>query len=171
MQHITITGGAGFIGSWLAVQLTCENIKVAIIGSLDGFYDENAKRRNIRKLANLKNSKFLQLDISDKDALREHLKDNYSKVFVIAVRFLNFFSARQDLDLAIYKFVKKIMNGKSIPIFGDGSTRRDQIFIGDILKGIREAMKYDLRIYEVTKFGNRRSVPISEMISNENQEI
>ena len=39
-------------------------------------------------------------------------------------------------DLAIAKFTRLIDQGLPVPMFGDGSTRRDYTFVGDIVDGI-----------------------------------
>ena len=56
----------------------------------------------------------------------------YSRLFGIrflALRFFTVYGPRQRPDLAINKFTRLISEGKAIPVFGDGSTRRDYTFI------------------------------------------
>ena len=45
-------------------------------------------------------------------------------------------------DLAIHKFAQLISQGKPIPVFGDGTTRRDYTYIDDIIQGVRAAISY-----------------------------
>ena len=40
-------------------------------------------------------------------------------------------------DLAIHKFARRMAEGQTIPVFGDGSTRAATTFIDDIVAGIR----------------------------------
>jgi UDP-glucuronate 4-epimerase len=54
--------------------------------------------------------------------------------------------------------------GQSIPVFGDGSTRRDYTFVDDIVSGIQGAMAYDRSPYEVVNLGNNQTVSLNEMI-------
>ena len=83
----------------------------------------------------------------------------------IALRFFTVYGPRQRPDLAIHKFAKKIRDGEAIPVFGDGSSRRDYTFIEDILKGIRGAIDYRDSKYEIINLGNHNTVSLSEMIA------
>lgn len=60
-----------------------------------------------------------------------------------ALRFFTVYGPRQRPDLAIHKFARLIMEGKTLQVYGDGSTRRDYTYVEDIVAGIRGAMKYD----------------------------
>jgi UDP-glucuronate 4-epimerase len=57
-----------------------------------------------------------------------------------------------------------MLAGDPIPVFGDGTTRRDYTFISDIVAGIRGAIAYDRSRYEVINLGNDRTVTLTEMI-------
>lgn len=83
----------------------------------------------------------------------------------IALRFFTVYGPRQRPDLAIHKFAKMIVNKQPIPVYGDGSTRRDYTYIGDVLMGVRAAMDYTKSNYEIINLGNHRTVSLSEMIS------
>ncbi|HEV2132483.1 MAG TPA: GDP-mannose 4,6-dehydratase, partial [Longimicrobiaceae bacterium] len=74
------------------------------------------------------------------------------------------YGPRQRPDLAIHKFARRMLQGDSIPVFGDGSTRRDYTYIDDIVQGVRAAMEYDRSAYEVINLGNNRTVGLLEMI-------
>ena len=82
----------------------------------------------------------------------------------IALRFFTVYGPRQRPDLAIHKFAKKIVDGEQIPVFGDGTTRRDYTFIDDIISGIMGAVHYTDSRYEVINLGNNRTVTLTEMI-------
>ena len=83
----------------------------------------------------------------------------------IALRFFTVYGPRQRPDLAIHKFARLILDGAPIPVFGDGSTRRDYTFIDDIVRGLRGALAYSATPYEVINLGNDRTVTLSEMIA------
>jgi UDP-glucuronate 4-epimerase len=82
----------------------------------------------------------------------------------IALRFFTVYGPRQRPDLAIHKFARLMLQDEAIPVFGNGSTRRDYTFVGDIIAGIRSAMNYDRSLYEVINLGNDRTVELSELI-------
>jgi UDP-glucuronate 4-epimerase len=84
---------------------------------------------------------------------------------ILCLRFFTVYGARQRPDLAIHKFAKLISAGKPIPVFGDGSTRRDYTYIDDIIAGVRAAMDYDLTKYEVINLGESRTVELRELIA------
>lgn len=94
-----------------------------------------------------------------------HVYSHLYGIRFIALRFFTVYGPRQRPDLAIHKFARLMLAGKPIPVFGDGSTRRDYTFISDIVGGIRGAMAYDRSPYEVINLGNDRTVSLSEMIA------
>lgn len=83
---------------------------------------------------------------------------------IICLRFFTVYGARQRPDLAIHKFAKLISAGQPIPMFGDGTTRRDYTYINDIIAGVRAAIDYDQSKYEVINLGESRTVELSELI-------
>jgi UDP-glucuronate 4-epimerase len=83
---------------------------------------------------------------------------------IVCLRFFTVYGARQRPDLAIHKFAKLISAGKAIPVFGDGSTRRDYTYIDDIISGVRAAIDYDRSKYEVINLGESRTVELRELI-------
>jgi UDP-glucuronate 4-epimerase len=84
---------------------------------------------------------------------------------IVCLRFFTVYGARQRPDLAIHKFAKLISAGKPIPVFGDGTTRRDYTYVDDIIAGVRAAMDYDQSKYEVINLGESRTVELRELIS------
>src|SRR5437660_9723517 len=84
---------------------------------------------------------------------------------VVCLRFFTVYGARQRPDLAIHKFAKLITEGKPIPVYGDGTTRRDYTYIDDIIAGVRAAIDYDQSDYEVINLGESRTVELRELIS------
>ena len=91
----------------------------------------------------------------------------YSKLYGIrflGLRFFTVYGPRQRPDLAINKFVRLIEAGEAIPVFGDGSTRRDYTFIDDIIEGIIGSLHYQELNYELINLGNDQTVTLSQMI-------
>ncbi len=95
-----------------------------------------------------------------------HVYSHLYDIRFIALRFFTVYGPRQRPDLAINKFARKILVGEEIPVFGDGSTRRDYTYVGDIIQGIRAAMEYEGSSYEVINLGNGRTVSLSRMIES-----
>ena len=91
----------------------------------------------------------------------------YSKLYGIrflGLRFFTVYGPRQRPDLAINKFARLIEAEEAIPVFGDGSTRRDYTFIDDIIDGIIGSLHYQESYYELINLGNDQTVTLSEMI-------
>ena len=54
---------------------------------------------------------------------------------VTGLRFFTAYGPRNRPDLAIAKFTRLIDRGQPVPMFGDGSTRRDYTYVADIVDG------------------------------------
>jgi UDP-glucuronate 4-epimerase len=101
-------------------------------------------------------------------AAGELLCHSYSHLYGIrsvCLRFFTVYGARQRPDLAIHKFAKLISEGRAIPVFGDGTTRRDYTFVDDIIAGVRAAIDYTASDYEVINLGESRTVELRELIA------
>lgn len=62
-------------------------------------------------------------------------------ISVTCLRFFTVYGPRQRPDMAIHKFARLIAEGKPVPVFGDGRSRRDYTFIDDILQGMTAALE------------------------------
>jgi UDP-glucuronate 4-epimerase len=100
-------------------------------------------------------------------AAGELLCHTYSHLYgirCVCLRFFTVYGPRQRPDLAIHKFARLITEGKTIPVFGDGTTRRDYTYIDDIIAGVRAAIDYEASNYEVVNLGESRTVELRELI-------
>ena len=93
-----------------------------------------------------------------------HVYSHLYGIRFIALRFFTVYGPRQRPDLAIHKFARKMLRGQPVPIYGDGSTRRDYTYIDDIIQGVMAAMDYGQTSYEVINLGNNRAVGLLEMV-------
>mgnify|MGYP004457765149 CR=1 FL=1 len=97
-----------------------------------------------------------------------HVYHKLYNINVIMLRFFTVYGPRQRPDLAINKFTRLMLEGKKIPMFGDGSTSRDYTYIGDIVDGIERSVNYCLNnsnVYEILNLGNSSPVSLKEMIN------
>lgn len=85
-------------------------------------------------------------------------------IHFIALRIFTAYGPRQRPDLAIYKFARLMLEGKPLPIYGNGSTLRDYTYIGDLVEGIRLAMDYDQKPFEVINLGSGHPLGLLEVI-------
>lgn len=91
----------------------------------------------------------------------------YHHLFGISVSCLRFFTVygpRQRPDMAIHKFTRLIDAGDKVPIFGDGSSRRDYTFITDIIDGVVAALDR-CQGYAIYNLGESRTVELSYLVS------
>ena len=84
---------------------------------------------------------------------------------VVSLRFFTVYGPGQRPDLAIHKFTRAIWEGKPIPQFGDGSSRRDYTYVDDIVQGIRGAAAYECANYDVFNLGESETITLSELIA------
>ena len=98
----------------------------------------------------------------------ELLCHTYSHLYgmrCVCLRFFTVYGPRQRPDLAIHKFASLISRGQPIPVFGDGTTRRDYTYIDDIIAGVLAAVDFEASDYEVINLGESRTVELRELIS------
>ncbi len=101
-------------------------------------------------------------------AAGEFLCYTYSHLYhlrCVCLRFFTVYGARQRPDLAIHKFARMLSAGQPIPVFGDGTTRRDYTYIDDIISGVGAAIDYTGSNYEVINLGESRTVELRELIA------
>jgi len=82
----------------------------------------------------------------------------------ISLRFFTVYGARQRPDLAIHKFARRMIAGQKLPLFGDGSSRRDYTFIDDILAGVLAALTVPLARHEIVNLGGAQTTSLRELI-------
>lgn len=90
----------------------------------------------------------------------------YHHLFNIAITCLRFFTVygpRQRPDMAISKFTRLIDTGQPVPMFGDGSSKRDYTYIADIISGIRAAIAH-CSGYHIYNLGESRTIKLKDLI-------
>jgi UDP-glucuronate 4-epimerase len=88
-------------------------------------------------------------------------------VSVVSLRFFTVYGPRQRPDLAIHKFARLIADGRPIPLFGDGSSRRDYTYVDDIVQGIEGALDYAAAnpgCFEIFNLGESDTVTLSRLV-------
>jgi UDP-glucuronate 4-epimerase len=141
-----------------------KDIKQFIFGSSSSVYGINAK-------VPFSEDDPIQQPISPYAATKgagELLCHTYSHLYgmrCVCLRFFTVYGPRQRPDLAIHKFARLLSAGKPIPVFGDGTTRRDYTYIDDIIAGVTAAIDYNKSDYEVINLGESRTVELRELIA------
>jgi UDP-glucuronate 4-epimerase len=92
-----------------------------------------------------------------------HAYHHIYKLDIVVPRFFTVYGPGQRPDLAIHKFTKLIREGKEIPFFGDGSTRRDYTYIDDIVSGVISCTTKFFG-YEVINLGGNQTTTLNELV-------
>lgn len=80
------------------------------------------------------------------------------------LRFFTVYGPRQRPEMAIHKFVAKVLEGEPIPFFGDGSTRRDYTYVADIVDGVLLAIDRT-QGFEIYNLGGSQTTSLSELVA------
>jgi len=81
---------------------------------------------------------------------------------VSVLRYFTVFGPAGRPDMAIYRFIRWIVEGEPIVLYGDGSQARDFTYVGDIARGTVAALKP--LGFEVINLGADRPVEVREVI-------
>jgi len=82
---------------------------------------------------------------------------------VTCARIFTGYGPRQRPDLAIRKFAERMLEGKAIPVFGDGKSLRDFTYVDDLVDGLVKAIDRDLG-YAILNLGAGRKITVLEVI-------
>jgi UDP-glucuronate 4-epimerase len=93
-----------------------------------------------------------------------HVYSHLYGIRFVALRFFTVYGPRQRPDLAISKFAQLMLRGASLPLYGDGSTRRDYTYVDDIVSGILAAIAYDRAPFDIFNLGNNCTVSLIELV-------
>jgi UDP-glucuronate 4-epimerase len=82
---------------------------------------------------------------------------------ISCLRFFTVYGPRQRPEMAIHKFVRAVFEGRPIPFYGDGTTRRDYTYIDDIVDGVVRSLDRCAG-YEIYNLGESRTTSLSELV-------
>jgi UDP-glucuronate 4-epimerase len=82
---------------------------------------------------------------------------------ITCLRFFTVYGPRQRPEMAIHKFARLIWEGREVPVFGDGSSRRDYTYVDDIVQGILSSVRVNPR-FAVINLGESQTVSLLELI-------
>ncbi len=82
---------------------------------------------------------------------------------MVALRFFTVYGPRQRPEMAIHKFTRLIDEGSPIPMFGDGTSKRDYTYIDDIIDGMRRARTIE-EGYHLYNLGESQTTSLKDLI-------
>ncbi len=94
-----------------------------------------------------------------------HTYSHLYRIRAVCLRFFTVYGACQRPDLAIHKFARLISKNEPIPVFGDGTTRRDYTYIDDIIQGVLAAIDYSDSNFEIVNLGESETIELLELIA------
>jgi nucleoside-diphosphate-sugar epimerase len=96
----------------------------------------------------------------------EHLcqlyRENYG-IPIISLRYFTVFGPRQRPDMAFHKFIRAILSGGTIEVYGDGKQSRDFTYIEDVVWANLQAMG-KLTEHSVFNIGGGNQATVNEVI-------
>jgi UDP-glucuronate 4-epimerase len=91
---------------------------------------------------------------------------SYHHLFGMNIACLRIFTAygpRQRPEMAIHKFTRLVDQGEKIPLYGDGSSRRDYTYIDDLTEGILAVIHHH-EGFEIYNLGESQTTSLKELI-------
>ncbi len=91
---------------------------------------------------------------------------NYHHLYGLKTSCLRFFTVygpAQRPEMAIHKFADLLARGRPIPLFGDGSSRRDYTYVDDIIDGTVAALDAELG-FEILNLGGAETTALSDLV-------
>jgi UDP-glucuronate 4-epimerase len=82
----------------------------------------------------------------------------------VALRFFTVYGPRQRPEMAIAHFMRSILEGRPITVFGDGSMRRDFTHVDDIVRGILAAAEHAPPGFRAYNLGSGAPVTLTELV-------
>ncbi|MGZ8392788.1 MAG: NAD-dependent epimerase/dehydratase family protein [Gemmatimonadales bacterium] len=85
-----------------------------------------------------------------------------------SLRFFTVYGPRQRPDLAIHAFARKMVEGRTLTLFGDGTQARDYTYCDDIVAGVLAAVAWTATApigVETFNLGGSRSIATEAMVS------
>lgn len=96
----------------------------------------------------------------------EHLMLTYHRNFGVptaSLRYFTVFGERQRPDMGFHKFIRAILEGTPIPVFGDGEQSRDFTYVADIVSANLAAMSSDIP-HGVWNIGGGSTITVREVL-------
>jgi UDP-glucuronate 4-epimerase len=81
----------------------------------------------------------------------------------VCLRFFTVYGPRQRPEMAIARFIRCLEEGRPVPFFGDGGSRRDYTYIDDIADGVEAALALPPS-FEIINLGGARPVALADLV-------
>ncbi len=83
---------------------------------------------------------------------------------ITCLRFFTVYGPRQRPDMAIHRFVRLTEDGQPLPVYGDGTARRDFTYIDDVVDGVVRAIERP-RGFQIYNLGTHETVALQDLVA------
>lgn len=83
---------------------------------------------------------------------------------IVCIRIFTAYGPRQRPEMAIHKFTHLIEEGKEVPLFGNGSSKRDYTYISDLVEGIIGILERDFK-FEIFNLGGSHPIELTKIVT------
>ncbi|AKM18112.1 dTDP-glucose 4,6-dehydratase [[Flavobacterium] thermophilum] len=97
----------------------------------------------------------------------EHLCRVYFREFgvpIVILRYFTVYGPRQRPDMSFHRFIRQLLAGQPLTVFGDGTQSRDFTYISDCVDGTIAALERDGVIGETINIGGKERASVNEVI-------
>ncbi|HVT16519.1 MAG TPA: GDP-mannose 4,6-dehydratase [Thermoanaerobaculia bacterium] len=98
---------------------------------------------------------------------------NYHHLYglkAVCLRFFTVYGPAQRPEMAIHKFTELLAGGRPVPVYGDGSSRRDYTYVDDIVDGLAAALDLAPR-FEILNLGGAETTSLHELVTRLAEEL
>jgi UDP-glucuronate 4-epimerase len=164
IEHPYLYEHVDIVGTLNLLELARKNkVKQFIFGSSSSVYGVN-KKIPFSESDPINNpiSPYAACKVSGEAFCRDY--SYLYKIPMICLRFFTVYGPRGRPDMAPYKFTQLISEGKEVPFYGNGKTKRDYTYVSDIVSGILSALnkKFD---FEIFNLGDNHTVELKKLIT------
>lgn len=98
----------------------------------------------------------------------EHLAQAYAANYAIPLTILRFFSVygpRQRPDMAYHIFIRALLTGEEITVYGDGEQSRSNTYVADCVEGVALALEqHEASVGQIFNIGGGQVVTVNQVI-------
>jgi UDP-glucuronate 4-epimerase len=89
----------------------------------------------------------------------------------VRLRPFNVYGPRIRPDLALYVFARAMIEGRGVPLYGDGSVRRDFTHVSDVCEGLGAALTAPQAVGQAINLGHHAPISMRELLTQLEQTI
>jgi UDP-glucuronate 4-epimerase len=94
-----------------------------------------------------------------------HTYSHNFSMHITCLRFFTVYGPRQRPEMAIHKFARLMSEGKEIPVFGQGDSRRDYTYVEDIVDGVLAAIEVN-PCFDIFNLGESQTITLMELVEH-----